>query len=545
MTKPHLWGKRLKSFLRSIHYMPIEHRISLSCLFRKSHGAKLLMLWLFCWCVVAQPLTAQEVQPGWSTNDTTLSKAVRTLRADLNDIIADSASNSASVSVYVYSIKNKELLYSRNEMKAFVPASNVKLFTTAAALEYLGQDFTYTTTVFLDGIIKANGEYIGNLIIRGAGDPSMSSYFMPEPMSVLQRWAATFDSLGIKSIRGNIIGDNSYFDDAPLGAGWSWDDVPYSFSAEISALSFNDNKVDVVVRPGTSVGIPAETAILPTTTYISVANKVITVAADSTRSVDYWRDMTSNVVELTGTMPLDSTHKKEPRIAAVTVHNPAQFMLTLFKQTLKERGITVNGEVFDLRQWGNKKISYTELRPVCEQTSPPLAEIIRVVNMTSHNLCAEMLLRTIGKETSGKGSADKGMQAVREFCKQREISVDGSSFVDGSGLSRFNIVTAKQLGSLLTAMYNSKHRAVFMKSLASPTERSTLFGRMKNSLAERAVRAKTGSLNGVSALSGYVTSRDQEPIAFALVFNNFTVPQSDIRSIQDFFCMRLASFSRK
>jgi D-alanyl-D-alanine carboxypeptidase/D-alanyl-D-alanine-endopeptidase (penicillin-binding protein 4) len=487
---------------------------------------------------------------GFLTSDTTLPRSVRDLREELNRALGDSATNNALMGVQIVSLKTKEVLYARNEHKSLVPASSLKLVSTAAALEYLGPEFTYTTKIFLDGIVKSNGEYVGNVIIRGSGDPSMSTYFMADPMAVFALWARAFDSLGIKSVLGNVIGDNTYFDDAPLGVGWSWDDMPFAFSAQISALSFNDNKVDVIARPSAMVSKQPDVFVLPTTNYVSVLNRVRSVVPDSARGLDHNRAMGANVIDLEGSVAIDTATahegKESPRqrSVSVAVENPTLFMLSVFKQALIDRGIGVYGDIFETRQLNNK-ISYAELRPIASYTSPPLKEIIRITNTISHNLCAEMLLRTLGKEIYGKGSAEKGVQAVRELFRQRGIPTEGMSVVDGSGLSRFNVIAPRHLCSLLVAMYNSKHRAVFMKSLAAPNERGTLQNRLKNTPAANNLRAKTGTMTAVSSLCGYVNSKDQEPIAFALMFNNYTVPTSEIRAIQDFVALKLANFTRK
>jgi len=486
---------------------------------------------------------------GFLTSDTTLPKSIRELREELNRVLGDSATNNALMGVQIVSLKTKEVLYARNEYKSFVPASSLKLVSTAAALEYLGPEFTYTTKVFLDGIVKSNGEYVGNIIIRGSGDPSMSTYFMTDPMAVFALWARAFDSLGIKSVLGNVIGDNTYFDDAPLGVGWSWDDMPFAFSAQISALSFNDNKVDVIARPSAMVSKQPDIFVLPTTNYVSVLNRVRSVVPDSARGLDHNKAMGANIIDLEGSIAIDTTvrdGKESPRqrSVSVAVENPTLFMLSVFKQALIDRGIGVYGDIFETRQLNNK-ISYAELRPIAYYTSPPLKEIIRITNSISHNLCAEMLLRTLGKELYGKGSAEKGVQAVRELFRQRGIPTEGMSIVDGSGLSRFNLIAPRHLCSLLIAMYNSKHRAVFMKSLAAPNERGTLQYRLKNTPAAKNLRAKTGTMTAVSSLCGYVQSKDQEPIAFALMVNNYTVPTSEIRAIQDAVAIKLANFTRK
>jgi D-alanyl-D-alanine carboxypeptidase/D-alanyl-D-alanine-endopeptidase (penicillin-binding protein 4) len=513
------------------------------------HALTLLLVAQMLLCAPISLLAQQAapvLPPTQAQSDSLAAKALADLRTDLNNLFGDSTIANAHVGIHVASLKTKEVLFARNDTKSFVPASNMKIVSTAAAMDFLGADFKYTTTVFLDGLLKkSSGEFVGNVIIRGAGDPSLSQYFYPDPMSILHQWCDTFDSLGIHSIRGNIVGDDSYFDDEPWGMGWSWDDIPYSFSSQLSALSFNDNKVDVVVKPAFSLGQTAEAMIIPTTNYVSLVNTVKTLTKDSANGINATRQAYSNVIQLSGSIAQGSDSTQDPRrTSTVAIDNPTLFLVSLFKRTLIERGIIVRGGIYDAKQWGDK-VAYTELRPVCYTSSPPLKDIIRNINTVSNNLAAELVWRTAAKEFSGKGNAEQGAVLVQKFCEKHGISTKGLVVADGSGLSRFNIVSPKHLVGILTAMYNSRNKVAFTRSLGAPGEKGTLQNRLKNTIAEKALRAKTGTLTNISALSGYISSREQEPLVFSMIFNSYTVPPSLVRNIQDLVCMRLAGFSRR
>lgn len=507
----------------------------------RTRGLRSLLTGTFLLALAITGVSAQEEKGVRAESVTAV--ALRELKTDLDIIIGDPNFRNAVVGATVMSLQKNEALYQSNESKSLIPASTLKLVTTAAALEYLGPDFTYTTTVFLDGAIR-RGEFSGNIFVRGAGDPSMSTFYMDNPLEIFERWADAFDSLGIRMIRGNIIGDDSYFDDKTWGTGWAWDDILHPFSAQVSALSFNDNKIDFTIRPGRTPGTPADIRMYPDNAYMTVINNVITVSPGEPTNIHPLREAYSNVIELTGTIELDTTGYAEPASQSVTVDDPTQFMMSLFKQVLENRGIRVQGGVFDIAEWDDE-VHYTELRPICYYTSPPLRQIIKVVNTSSHNLAAEMLLKTIAKEATGTGSFEKGAEMLRNYLAQYGIPQESVSIVDGSGLSRMNLLTPRQLTILLAAVYRSRYRNDYLASLAVPGQPGTLASRMKGTRAEQNVLAKSGSLENVCSLSGYVFSRDKEPLAFSIILNNFTVPQSLARNLQDLFIMRLASFSRK
>ncbi|HYF02406.1 MAG TPA: D-alanyl-D-alanine carboxypeptidase/D-alanyl-D-alanine-endopeptidase [Patescibacteria group bacterium] len=469
---------------------------------------------------------------------------IRELQSDIDGLLANPDFSNAFIGMAVQSIESGEYMYRRNETKNFLPASALKLLTTAAALEYLGPDFRYTTRVFLDGELQPSGEFIGNIIVRAAGDPSMSSYFYTDPTDILEAFASKLDSVGIRSIRGNIIGDDSYFDRVHLGPGWAWDDEIYPYSAQINALSFNDNKVDITIIPGKAAGDPAKVLMNPDISYVRILNNVYTAQPNEVTEIIPLRESHSNVIEINGRIAMDSLGTQKPYSLSLTIDNPTLFFLSLLKQSLEKRGIRFRGALLDVDDW-NERIVYNELTPVAQHVSPTLGEIVKVTNKFSHNLCAEMILKTVGKESSGQGSFVKGTDQLKRFASTIGISPDHIALADGSGLSRMNAITPQQFVTLLSSMYRSANRKEFMASLAVPGEPGTLRGRMTRSRAEKSVIAKTGSLNNISTLSGYVTTRDNETLAVAIMLNNYTVPDSMARNLQDLLCMRLASFTRK
>jgi D-alanyl-D-alanine carboxypeptidase/D-alanyl-D-alanine-endopeptidase (penicillin-binding protein 4) len=471
---------------------------------------------------------------------------VRELQMDIDALLAAPELSNANIGIAVLAIENGEYFYRKNETKNYIPASTLKTLTTAAALDILGKDFRYSTKIYLDGEPPINGEFVGNVIIRGVGDPTMSSYFYPDPIDILEELAIKLDSLGIRSIRGNIIADDSYFDDNYYAPGWSVDDLMYPYSAQVNALSFADNKVEVQVRPAQVVGELSRISVSPDNTYVHITNYALTAPSDSPELLVPFREPRTNTIEIRGKIPLEAKGGGEliGSKLSVTIDNPALYFLNLFKQTLEKHNIKVRGALLDFADW-NMKISYSRLQPVCEHTSPPLSEIVAVVNKFSHNLCAEMLLKTIGKETTGIGSFAKGVEQVRKFAARQGILADNINIVDGSGLSRLNLFSPQNQVTLLSSIYRSDKRETFLTSLALPGAQGTLRGRMTQSRAEKNVRAKTGSMNNVSAICGYITTRDVEPLAFSIIANGFTVPENIVHNLQDLICMRLASFTRK
>jgi D-alanyl-D-alanine carboxypeptidase/D-alanyl-D-alanine-endopeptidase (penicillin-binding protein 4) len=469
---------------------------------------------------------------------------VRELQADIDGIIAAPEFANANIGISVLSIETGEYFYRKNEAKNFIPASTQKIFTTSAALDYLGKDFRFITRWYMDGTLMPSGEFVGNIILRGAGDPSLGTYFYPDPLDILTEAAMKLDSLGVRSVRGNIIADDSYFDGNAYGAGWQIDDVTYPYSAQVNALSINDNTVELWALPGQSVGDPARIRIIPENSFVRVVNSVTTAGPGEPAIIIPYREQSENTIELRGKIPLEPKGAAEPQKISVTVNNPPLFFLHLFKQALEKYGIRIRGSLMNVDDW-NEPLGYKNLQPFFEHASPPLAEIVAVINKFSHNLCAEMLLKTLGKESSGIGSSARGAEVVRKFATRHGVATESFSFVDGSGLSRLNLFSPQAECTLLAGIYRSQNKEDFILSLPIPAAQGTLRNRMLHTRAEKFVRAKSGSMNNVSGLAGYAITRDGEPLAFSILINGFTVPQTLAENIEDLVCMRLASFTRK
>lgn len=457
----------------------------------------------------------------------------------MDDLFNDPNFSSAHWGVLIQSLETGEYFYKRNEDKLFVPASNLKLITSAASLVELTPDFNYKTGLYLKGFMEGPS-IVGDLIIKGSGDPTISGRFYNEDMLYLfNSWADTLLELGIDEIKGNIIGDDNAFDDIGLGYGWSWDYESYWYAAPSGALTLNDNCIDIIVSP-TEFGKKANIKILPDTKYSIIINKVFTVDNDSSTSINVFRERGTNVITIEGTIKENSKEVK----TYVTVNNPTQFFIVVFKEILEKKGIKVKGYPIDIDDI-NLVLDYDSYILLTEHTSVDLREIIKVINKNSQNLFAENLLKTIGYNKLGVGTARNGISVLREVLSEMGINPDNINIVDGSGLSRLNFVSPKHIISLLNYMYKSPYFIPFFNSLPIAGVDGTLGKRMTNNRATNNVRAKTGFVGAVRSLSGYVTTGDNELVAFSIIANNFTVPVKLAENIQDLVCLRLANFKRK
>lgn len=473
----------------------------------------------------------------------TTKRLIEELQSDIDALLDNRDFSDSFIGISIQSLETGEYFYRLNDNKNFNPASMEKLITSSAALDYLGNSFTYSTKLYLDGKILPNGEYRGNIYIRGSGDPSISKTFDIDPLKVLGKWAKELDSMGISKIKGNIIGDDRYFDKMYYAPGWNWDDLVYPYAAQVSALSINDNKIDISIFQGDTIGDPAKVQIYPQTSYVRIINNIKTVQGNQPTFVNSRRELKTNFIELEGLISFDST-KKNKYDLSVTIDNPTLYFLSLFKDVLEKNRIRVEGSIFDINDW-MEKVKYPSLQLATEWESPQIKNILKVVNKQSLNLGSEMILKTLAKETTGEGSFQNGTDQVQKFLNKAGISTDNIRIADGSGLSRQNLNSPKNFISLLSYIYRSKMKDDILNTLAEPGETGTLQRRMKMTRAEKHVIAKTGSMNYVNNICGYVTTRDGEPLAFVIMVQNFTVPPTLATNLQDLILMRLASFSRK
>ena len=465
---------------------------------------------------------------------------VAQLRNEINAVLQDPAFANAYWGVEIQSLKNGQYLYRRNVHKSFRPASNLKLFTTGTALVKLGPDFTYTTRVFRTGKV-ASGVLRGDLVIRGSGDPTITGRFHDGNMlAVFQDWADSLQFRGIRRIEGRVVGDDNAFAEEIMGEGWAWDYQSDWYAAQISALSFNDNCVDILFTPGKAVGDTVSFRLEPPTKYVRVINEVVTAPKHQAKGVFFHRERGKNIVRITGSIEIGSPEKRD----WFSVENPTLYAATVFREVLQRRGISVAGPAVDMDSLKNYTYSRDDSLCVARYQSPELTQIVRAVNKVSQNLYAELLLRTLGKVYRNDGSARGGIAVVKDFLAGIGIDPDRVAMFDGSGLSHLDMITPDEMLLLLRFLYKSPVRDDFLDSLPIAGVDGSLKNRMKGTAAEANVRAKTGYISNTRSLSGFVTTRDGELLVFSILVNNYLVPTSRANFVQDWICERLANFSR-
>ncbi len=441
--------------------------------------------------------------------------------------------------VIIQSLKTGEIIYQRNAEKSFIPASNMKLFTTAAALTTLGEDFHYTTSLYTNGTIK-NGTLNGDIFLKGSGDPTISERWQKTPTAIFEQWAESLSVKGIREIRGNLIGDDNCFDDDSYGYGWQAKDETYSYAAQFSGLSFNENCVTLTISSGNAVGLSPKISLSPSTKYFLIINEATTTNAPYSIAIE--RKSGTNTIYIRGNFPFNSSPKKE----IISVENPTLYTMMVFKEVLEQKGIIVKGGVKDIDNNYPVVIfqDYTKMQLLISYVSPSLKEICAVTNKESQNFFAEQLFRTIGSVYHQQGTMTNSHAVIFPLVSKWGIDTTRTQIVDGSGLSRLNLISPKDIIALLTGMYKEKSFSAFYESLPIAGVDGTLKERMINTKAENNVRAKTGWVSYVRSLSGYATSADNEMFAFAMVANNYTVHRVAAEKIQDNVCVLLANFSR-
>lgn len=451
-----------------------------------------------------------------------------------------------------------KIIFERDADKAFMPASNMKLYTTAAALDAFGPDFKIKNSVYATKLVSKGGTLRGDLILYGRGDPNLSPRFdannpgryddlkSADKITAIEQLADQIKAKGIKIITGNLIGDDSYFAGDLIGPSWEWDDLQFYYGAEVSALTVNDNCVSFTVTPG-KVGEKPTITVQPQTAYVKIINNAKTVEGGRTR-VGVNRPLDSNTVEFFGTIPR-AAQKHEVNVA---VHDPASYAATLLREALARRGVRLLGKVerMDAVARIAKPFDESKLTEIAKVESQPMSEMIKVVNKPSQNLHAELLLRQLG--ASGTHELDdygrpktaiaRGNEARRQFLQKSGIDVAPLSLRDGSGLARQNLVTPRATARLLEFMLTHAHASVFRESLPIAGVDGTLERRMRDTAAANSFRGKTGTLTGANALSGYVTTKRGQVVIVSLMGNNYAGAGRDVTGVFDQISVMLAEY---
>ena len=464
------------------------------------------------------------------------------LKENIAEIFEDPNFYVANWGVYIESLETGEVIFRQNPYKLFMPASNMKLFTTSAVLARLGPDYTYKTRLLKRGEITKEGVLEGDLLVIGAGDPTFSGRFSEDRgiTYIFDNWAGSLKAAGINIVNGDIIGSGSVFDNNFYGGGWEYDDLQFAYAAPVAGLSFNENAILIVVKPGTETGAPAKITLIPDTKFVSIINKTNTINPTRIQQITATRKIGTNEIVVAGTISTDRNQVTRN----VSIENPVVYTLEVFKETLELNGITVKGKKVVIVEKTDMSAIKPEWTQIATYHSPKMSEILKVVNKSSNNFYAEQLLKTLGFEFTGLGSFDSGAEVVRRFLRGIGINTDQFFQYDGSGLSRHNLVMPHHIATLLKYMRRHPQFDVFYESLPIAGVDGTIVNRMRYTAAETVAHAKTGTIHYVRALSGYVTSKDGEEFVVSILVNNYTTPSSTSAAIQDHIFVLLANFSR-
>ncbi len=440
----------------------------------------------------------------------------RDLKSRIDALVDREEFVSAHVGVHVESLRETRAIYSRNGAKRFIPASTMKLVTTAAALMTLGPDYRYETVLLTNGRIEG-GKLSGDLIMKGVGDPLLPEYDgATDGPPIFRVFTDALRSLGISRIEGDILVDDSWLRDPAFGAGWSWDDTLFCYSAPRDGFSFLGNCISLYVAPGREPGLPATLRLDPPTTRVSLKNDTVTTGPRTGTSLALKATPLDSAIQVSGTIARDDRERGYP----LAVANPALFAGDLFTDTLKEQGITLTGRV---TATGKKPLSLTApLRELAVYRSPPVTSLVRVINKKSRNLPAEQLFLTLGKRHGGEGSRATSWAAAKDVLLRAGIDPSDVAMADGSGLSRYNLLSPRDTVALLRFMVTQKEFTSFSDSLPVAGVDGTLRNRFTHFPLKGNLRAKTGTMLGVRNLAGYMTTKSGDKIIFSMMANNFT-----------------------
>jgi len=458
-------------------------------------------------------------------------------------------------------------IYGMNEGEFFRPASNNKLFTTAAAMHLLGPSSRLTTTVesaamLPGGNVPKDGTIHGDLVLRGVGDANLSARLFPyistaerkrrdaaaqgpmippNPLRYIDLLAADVSNGHVKRIDGDIVGDDTIWPWEPYANDWSIDDAVWGYGAPVSALTITDNQLDLTVKPASTAGKAATVELFPDIDYYQIRNTVQTVAAKSSASIRIDRDIGSRLVRVTGTVAVG-----EPYTTEIAIEDPADFAAQALKQSLEAHGIKVKGKALahhrdSVDTAGFSEESHTPIPglprdavkggivvPTCNDDCPlragemsaTLSEDVVATLKVSQNLHAELLLRRLGKAYGTDGSAAQGARVVRQFLLNAGLDGDDFAFYDGSGLSGHDLVTPRATAKLLAYATGQPWFAQWKASLPVGGEDGTLAGRFAKPPLKDHLFAKTGTLSEARALSGYVDCASGKSVIFSIMVDN-------------------------
>jgi D-alanyl-D-alanine carboxypeptidase/D-alanyl-D-alanine-endopeptidase (penicillin-binding protein 4) len=473
--------------------------------------------------LAAIPLTHADSSPS----------ATSQLGADLDRIIADQRLAGGQVGLEVRNAATGDVLYAHNAQERLLPASNAKLLTSTAALDVLGPDYRFTTSVSA-GQAPSHGTLLGNLYLKGTGDPTMLG---PDYDALAKQVAGA----GVRTVVGNLVADDTHYDDVRLAPFWAWDDEPYYYNAQISALTVAPNTdydagtVIVHIAPGGAAGQPAKVTVVPANHYVHLVGTPTTGAAGSSDTADAVRRHGNNTIDVSGSIPADSTGDD----VWATVWEPTQLVASIFRDALRAHGVRVVGGT-------SYSATPANTASLAVHQSMTVAQLLTPFLKLSNNMHAEHLIKAMGAKAGGEGTWDTGTSTLLGDLPSMGVDTSQIRMVDGSGLSRADLLTPQQITNLLIGArakpwFNAWYNALPIAGNPDRFTGGTLRNRMRGTPAANNLHGKTGSMTAVSALSGYVTDVAGEQLVFSMISNNFL--PGGITSIEDKVGVALASYA--
>lgn len=477
---------------------------------------------LFTKFVLACFLTPVLLLQGWAG-------PLETIQTKIAQYLRRPGVRSASWGMQILDPATDKVLMEVNPDKTFLPASVLKVVTTSTALEKLGADFRYRTGVYTNGSVEPDGTVSQDLILVGRGDPNLTDPYgelLEKP--AFQELAEKLQGAGIKRIKGDIVGDDSYFDLRSYGKGWSAADLKSVYGAPINALSINNNVLWVHAHPGGARNKLVSVEVEPRTSYFHIRNLGVTGSRRSKRTLNVRLIPNTRTIVVSGVLPLAQTHSHY-----VLLEKPAEVAATMLREELERHGIAVRGSISAFHQGEIPNEDRQNWSLLAEHQSPPLIRALQIINKRSQNLHAEMLLRTLGAEFKGQGTNEAGLEVVKDFLVEAGVDSEKIRLNDGCGLSRENLITPRFQTSLLQFLSKRPYFDLFLNTLAVSGTDGTLRNRMSATEVRGSVHAKTGTLNGVNTLSGYMTTKSGRNLVFSIFANHVNAAARVKRTIDE------------
>lgn len=435
-----------------------------------------------------------------------------------NDFAKHEDFNNASIGLIALDFETGKILAEKNSNLSLIPASTLKLVTTATALEILGAKTQFETKLYYEGQIDSNKVLHGNIIIKGGGDPALGSELFKEIYNspyFFTQWATKIKELGIDSINGNIVGDGSYFNNVDVPSTWIWGDMGNYYGAFASGLTIFENTYKIIFAPEDSVGASAKiSGIEPEISDLDIQNDVVISKINKDLAYVYGAPYQNERI-IKGTIP---KHNKE-FIVKGSIPNPSAVAASELKSELEKLGVNISNNIQNA--FIDSLIFITSLK------SPMVEDIVKITNLKSHNLFAEHLALQVGKTFNINVTYDIATDAITDFWNKKGINTKGMYLNDGCGLSRYNAITSKQLAGILFYMKNSNNFDSYYNSLPVLGESGTLAGMNKNEIAQGKVHAKSGYLTRARNYAGYLTTITDKKIIFVIMMNNYSCSASD------------------